>query len=127
MCKKAKWLSEEALQIPVKRREAKSKGEKERYTHLNTEFQTIERRGGFVTEPDIGEQAPGGACEDKDWSGAPRSQGRGKKGFSHICKSINVMHHINKLKDKNHVIISIEASLVAQLVKNPPAIQEIPV
>ena len=37
-CKKAKWLSEEALQITVKRREAKSKGEKERYTHLNTEF-----------------------------------------------------------------------------------------
>ena len=39
--KKAKWLSEEALQIPVKRREAKSKGEKERYTHLNAEFQRI--------------------------------------------------------------------------------------
>ena len=38
-CKKAKWLSEEALQIPVKRREVKSKGEKERYTHLNAEFQ----------------------------------------------------------------------------------------
>ena len=38
-CKKAKWLSEEALQISVKRREAKSKGEKERYTHLNAEFQ----------------------------------------------------------------------------------------
>ena len=38
-CKKAKWLSEEALQIAEKRREAKSKGEKERYTHLNTEFQ----------------------------------------------------------------------------------------
>ena len=37
--KKAKWLSEEALQIAVKRREAKSKGEKERYTHLNAEFQ----------------------------------------------------------------------------------------
>ena len=37
-CKKAKWLSEEALHIAVKRREAKSKGEKERYTHLNTEF-----------------------------------------------------------------------------------------
>ena len=37
-CKKAKWLSEEALQIAVKRREAKSKGEKERYTHLNIEF-----------------------------------------------------------------------------------------
>ena len=43
-CKKAKWLSEEALQIAVKRREAKSKGEKERYTHLNEEFQRIARR-----------------------------------------------------------------------------------
>ena len=43
-CKKAKWLSEEALQIAVKRREGKSKGEKERYTHLNAEFQTIARR-----------------------------------------------------------------------------------
>ena len=40
-CKKAKWLSEEALQIAVKRSEAKSKGEKERYTHLNAEFQRI--------------------------------------------------------------------------------------
>ena len=43
-CKKAKWLSEEALQIAMKRREAKSKGEKERYTHLNTEFQKIPKR-----------------------------------------------------------------------------------
>ena len=43
-CKKAKWLSEEALQIAVKRRESKSKGEKERYTHLNSEFQRIARR-----------------------------------------------------------------------------------
>ena len=42
--KKAKWLSEEALQIAVKRREAKSKGKKERYTHLNAEFQRISRR-----------------------------------------------------------------------------------
>ena len=42
-CKKAKWLSEEALQIVVKRREVKSKGEKERYKHLNAEFQTIAR------------------------------------------------------------------------------------
>ena len=40
-CKKAKWLSEEALKIAVRRREAKSKGEKERYTHLNAEFQRI--------------------------------------------------------------------------------------
>ena len=43
-CKKAKWLSEEALQIAVKRRESKSKGEKERYIHLNSEFQRIARR-----------------------------------------------------------------------------------
>ena len=43
-CKKAKWLSREALQIAVKRREVKSKGEKERYKHLNTEFQRISRR-----------------------------------------------------------------------------------
>ena len=43
-CKKAKWLSGEALQIAVKRREAKGKGEKERYQHLNVEFQRIARR-----------------------------------------------------------------------------------
>ena len=43
-CKKAKWLSGEALQITVKRREVKSKGEKERYKHLNAEFQRIARR-----------------------------------------------------------------------------------
>ena len=43
-CKREKWLSEEALQIAVKRREAKSKGEKERYKHLNAEFQRIARR-----------------------------------------------------------------------------------
>ena len=49
--KKAKWLSEEALQMAVKRREAKSKGRKERYTHLNAEFQRIARRDkkGFLS------------------------------------------------------------------------------
>ena len=51
-CKKAKWLSEEALQIAVKTREAKSKGEKERYKHLNAEFQRIARRDkkAFLSE-----------------------------------------------------------------------------
>ena len=44
-CKKAKWLSEEGLQIAERRREAKGKGEKERYSHLNAEFQRIARRG----------------------------------------------------------------------------------
>ena len=43
-CKKAKWLSEEALQTTEKRREAKGKGEKERHTHLNVEFQTLAKR-----------------------------------------------------------------------------------
>ena len=51
-CKKAKWLSGEALQIAVKRREANSKGEKERYKHLNAEFQRIARRDkkGFLKD-----------------------------------------------------------------------------
>ena len=51
-CKKAKWLSGEALRIAVKRREAKNKGEKERYKHLNAEFQRIPRRGkkAFLSE-----------------------------------------------------------------------------
>ena len=50
-CKKAKWLPGEALQIAVKRREAKNKGEKERYKHLNAEFQRIARRDkkGFLS------------------------------------------------------------------------------
>ena len=50
--KKAKWLSEEALQIAIKRREVKGKGEKERYTHLNAEFQRIARRDkkGFLSD-----------------------------------------------------------------------------
>ena len=52
-CKKAKWLSEEALQIAVNRREAKGKGEEKRYTHLNAEFQRIARREkkAFLSDP----------------------------------------------------------------------------
>ena len=51
-CKKVKWLSEKALQIAMKRREVKGKGEKERHTHLNIEFQRIARRGkkAFLSE-----------------------------------------------------------------------------
>ena len=48
-CKKAKWLSEEALQIAEKRREVKEEGKKERYTHLNAEFQRIAKRGKKVS------------------------------------------------------------------------------
>ena len=52
-CKKAKWLSEEALQMAEKRREVKGRGEKERYTHLNAEFQRIARRDkkAFLSDP----------------------------------------------------------------------------
>ena len=52
-CKKAKWLSDETLQIVEKRREVKSKGEKERYTHLNAEFQRIARRDKKVINSSV--------------------------------------------------------------------------
>ena len=62
-CKKAKWLSEEALQIAMKTREAKSKGEKERYSYLNVEFQRIARRDkkAFLSDQrkEIGKQQNG--------------------------------------------------------------------
>ena len=55
-CKKAKWLSEEAFQIAEKRREAKGKGEKERYTHLNAEFQRTARKDkAFLCHQCLGE------------------------------------------------------------------------
>ena len=67
-CKKAKWLSEEALQIAVKRREAKSKGEKERYMHLNAEFERIARRDkkAFLSDQckEIGEKNRMGKIRD---------------------------------------------------------------
>ena len=63
-CKKAKWLSEEALQIAEKRREVKGKGEKERYTHLNPEIQKIARRDkkAFLSDQckEIGEKKQNG-------------------------------------------------------------------
>ena len=58
-CKKAKWLSEEALQIAVKRREVKCKGEKERYTHLNAEFQRTARRDKKAFLSDQGKEIEG--------------------------------------------------------------------
>ena len=67
-CKRAKWLSEEALQIPVKRREVKSKAEKERYTHLNAEFQRIAKtdRKAFLSDhcKEIGENNRMGKTRD---------------------------------------------------------------
>ena len=70
-CKKAKWLSEEALQIAVKRREAKSKGEKERYTNLNAEFQRIARRDKKAFLKDL---------EGSGWEG----DGRGDRDGEHM-------------------------------------------
>ena len=58
-CKKAKWLSEQALQIALKRREARGKAEKERYTHLNAEFQRIARRDKKVFLSD--------QCKEIEW------------------------------------------------------------
>ena len=52
-CKKAKWLSEDSLKIAVKRREEKSKGENERYTHLNAEFQRIAKRLESLPQPSV--------------------------------------------------------------------------
>ena len=65
--RKAKWLSEEALQIAMKRREAKGKGEKERYTHLNAEFQRIARRDKKAILSDQCKE-----IEEKNRTGKPR-------------------------------------------------------
>ena len=66
-CKKAKWLSEEALQIAVKRREVKSRGEKERYKHLNVEFQRIARRDKKAFLSDQCKE-----IEENNWTGKTR-------------------------------------------------------
>ena len=65
-CKKAKWLPEESLQIAVKRREPKSKGEKERYTHLNAQFQRKTRRDKKAFLSDQCKEIEGGTKNRKD-------------------------------------------------------------
>ena len=65
-CKKAKWLSEEALQTAENRREAKGKGEKERYTYLNAEFQRIARRDKKVFLSDQGKEIEEKKQNEKD-------------------------------------------------------------
>ena len=80
-CKKAKWLSEEALQIAVKRREAKGKGEKERYTYLNAEFRRIARRDKKAFLSDQCKE-----IEENSWMGKTRDlfkKIRGTKGKFH--------------------------------------------
>ena len=90
-CKKAKWLSGEALQIDVKRREAKSKGEKERYKHLNVEFQRIARRDkkAFL----------GGQCKEVE---GKNRMGKTRDLFKKIRDTKGTFHaKMGSIKDRN--------------------------
>ena len=90
-CKKAKWLSEEALQIAVKRREVKSKGEKERYTRLNVEFQRIARRDkkAFLNDQ----------CKEREENSR---MGKTRDLFKEIRDNKGTFHaKMGSIKDKN--------------------------
>ena len=90
-CKKAKWLSEEAFQIAVKRREAKSKGEKERYNHMNAEFQRIARRDkkAFLSDQ----------CKEIEEN---NRMGKTRDPFKKIRHTKGTFHaKMGSLKDKN--------------------------
>ena len=92
-CKKAKWLSGEALQIAVKRREAKSKGEKERYKHLNAEFQRIASRDKKAFFSDQCKE-----IEDKNKMGKTRDL------FKKIRDTKGTFHaKMGSTKDRNHL------------------------
>ena len=90
-CKKAKWLSGEALQIAVKRREAKTKGEKERYKHLNAEFQRTARRDkkAFLS----------GQCKEKEEN---NRMGKTRDCFKKIRDTKETFHaRMGSIKDRN--------------------------
>ena len=90
-CKKAKWLSGEALQIAVKRREVKSKGEKERYKHLNAEFQRIARRD---KKPFLNDQ-----CKEIE---ANNIMGKIRDPFKKIRDTNGTLHaKMGLIKDRN--------------------------
>ena len=92
-CKKAKWLSEEALQIAVKRREAESKGEKEKYTHLNAEFQRLERRdkNAFLNDE----------CKEIEEN---NKMGKTRNLFKKIRDTKGKFHaKMGTVKDRNHM------------------------
>ena len=89
--KKAKWLSEKALQIAVKRREARSKGEKERYSHLNAEFQRIARRekNAFISDQ----------CKEKEEN---NRMGKTRDLFKKIKDIKGIFHSkMGSIKDRN--------------------------
>ena len=103
-CKKAKWLFEEALQIPEKKREAKGKGEKEKYTHLNAEFQRIARRDKKAFLSDQCKE-----IEENNRMGKTRDlvkKIRDTKGTFHV--------KMNTIKDKNSMDL-IEAEEVTRI------------
>ena len=92
-CKKAKWLSEEALQITVKRREVKSKGEKERYKHLNAEFQKIARRNKKTFLSD--------QCKEIEEN---NRMGKTRDLFKKIRDSVGTFHaKMGSIKDRNGI------------------------
>ena len=91
-CKKPKWLSEEALQITVKRREVKSKGEKERYSHLNAEFQRLARRDkkAFLSD------------QCKEIKENNRMEKTRKKDFKKMRDTKGIFHaKMGSIKDRN--------------------------
>ena len=95
-CKKAKWLSEEALQIAVKRREAKSKGGKERYSHLNAEFQRIARRDmkAFLS----------GQCKEIEEN---NRMGKTRDLFKKIRDTKGTFHaKVGSIKDRNGMVLT---------------------
>ena len=90
-CKKAKWLSEEALQIAEKRREVKGKGEKEKYTYLNAEFQRIARRD---KKPFLSEQ-----CKETEEN---NRMGKTRDLFKKIRDTKGTFHEkMSSIKDRN--------------------------
>ena len=100
-CKKAKWLSGEALQIAVKRREAKSKGAKERYKHLNAEFQRIARRDKKAFLRDQCKE-----IEEKNRMGKTRDL------FKKIRDTQGTFHaKMGLIKDRNHMDLTEEEIL----------------
>ena len=95
-CKKAKWLSEEALQIAEKRREAKGKGEKERYTHLNAEFQRIAEREKKDKKVFLSDKCK--QTEENNRTGKTRDL------FKKIRDTKGIFHaKIGSLKDRNSI------------------------
>ena len=106
-CKKAKWLSGEALQIAVKRREAKSKGAKERYKHLNAEFQRIARRDkkAFLSDQ----------CKEREEN---NRMGKTRDLFKKIRDTKGIFHaKMGSIKDRNGMDIT-EAEVLRRGGKN---------